>query len=79
MTKKQAGEKRVYSTYTFHIAVDHQRKSGLEFKQVRKQELMPRPWRDDTFWLASLGLFSFLSYRTQDHQPNHKVPSPLDH
>jgi hypothetical protein len=24
----------------FHIAVHHQRKSGLELKQVRKQELM---------------------------------------
>jgi hypothetical protein len=40
MTKKQVGEERVYSTYTFHIAIDHQRKSGLELKQVRKQELM---------------------------------------
>jgi hypothetical protein len=30
----------------FHAAVHHQRKSGLELKQVRKQELMQRPWRD---------------------------------
>jgi hypothetical protein len=30
------------------------RKSGLELKQVRKQELMQRPWRDVTYWLASL-------------------------
>jgi hypothetical protein len=30
----------------FHTAVHHQRKSGLELKQVRKQELMQRPWRD---------------------------------
>jgi hypothetical protein len=28
----------------FHAAVHHQRKSGLELKQVRKQELMQRPW-----------------------------------
>ena len=28
----------------FHTAVHHQRKSGLELKQVRKQELMQRPW-----------------------------------
>jgi hypothetical protein len=34
MTKKQVGE-RVYSAYTFLIGVDHQRKSGLELKQVR--------------------------------------------
>jgi hypothetical protein len=39
MTKKQVGEERVYSAYTFHVAVHHQRKSGLELKQVRKQEL----------------------------------------
>jgi hypothetical protein len=25
MIKKQAGEERAYSAYTFHIAVDHQR------------------------------------------------------
>jgi hypothetical protein len=39
MTKKQIGEKRVYSFYTSIL------KSGLELKQVRKQELMQRPWR----------------------------------
>jgi len=33
------------------------------------QELMQRPWRDVTYWLASPGLLSLLSYRTQDHQP----------
>jgi hypothetical protein len=32
------------------------RKSGLELKQVRKQELMQRPWRDVPYWLASPGL-----------------------
>ena len=67
MTKKQAGEERVYSAYTFHSAVHHQRKSGLELKQVRKQELMQRPWRDVLYWLASPGLLSLLSYRTQDY------------
>jgi hypothetical protein len=81
MTKKQVGEERVYSAYIFHIAVDHQRKSGLELKQVRKQELMQRPWRDVPYWLASPGLLSLLSYRTQDCQPRdgstHKGPSPL--
>jgi hypothetical protein len=33
MIKKYVGEERVYSTYTFHIAVNHQRMSGLELKQ----------------------------------------------
>jgi hypothetical protein len=37
----------------FHTAVHHQRKSGLELKQVRKQELMQRSWRDVTYCLAS--------------------------
>ena len=59
------------------------RKSGLELKQVRKQELMQRPWRDVLYWLASPGLLSLLSYRTQDYQPRdgptHKGPFPLDH
>jgi hypothetical protein len=40
---------------------------------------MQRPWRDVTYWLASPGLLSLLSYRTQDHQPRdgttHKGPS----
>jgi hypothetical protein len=46
MTKKQVGEERVYSAYTFHIAVHHQRKSGLELKQGKEQELIQRLWRD---------------------------------
>jgi hypothetical protein len=83
MTTKQVGEERVYSSYTFHNAVDHQRMPGLELKQVRKQELMQRPWRDVTFWLASPGLLSLLSYRTQDYQPRYgptcKGPFLLDH
>jgi hypothetical protein len=69
MTKKQVGEERVYSAYIFHIAVHHQRKSRLELKQVRKQELMQRSWRDVTYWLASPGLLSLLAYQTQDYQP----------
>jgi hypothetical protein len=68
MTKKQVGEERVYSASTFHIAIDHQRKSGLELKQVRKQELMQRPWRDISYLLAFSGLLSLLSYRIQNYQ-----------
>ena len=41
----------------------------MELKQVRKQELVQRSWRDATYWLASPGLLSFLSYRIQDYQP----------
>jgi hypothetical protein len=46
-----------------------------------RQELMQRPWRDVTYWLASPGLLSLLSYRTQDYQSRdgttHNEPSPL--
>jgi hypothetical protein len=83
VTKKQVRYKRLYLDYTFHIAVEHQKMSGLELKQVRKQELMQRPWKDGTYWLASPGLLSLLSYRTQDYQPRDgttlKGPFPLDH
>jgi hypothetical protein len=41
MTKKQVGEERVYSAYTSTLLFIT--KSGLELKQVRKQELMERP------------------------------------
>jgi hypothetical protein len=72
------GGKGLFSLH-FHITVHHQRKSGLELKQVRKQELMQRPWRDAAYWLASTGLLSLLFYRTQDYQPEdgttHNVPS----
>jgi hypothetical protein len=72
------GGKGLFSLH-FHIAIHYQRRSGLELKQVRKQELMQRPWRDVLYWLASPGLLSLLSYRTQDHQPRdgttHSVPS----
>jgi len=48
------------SSLHFHMAVHHQRKTGLELTRVRKQELMQRPWKDVTHWLASPGLFSLL-------------------
>jgi hypothetical protein len=60
MTKVSWGGKGLFSLH-FHIAVHHQRKSGLELKQARKQELMQRPWRDVPYWLASLGLLSLLA------------------
>jgi hypothetical protein len=50
------GGKGLFSLH-FHIAVNHQRKSGL--KQVRKQELMQKPWRDVTYWLASPACSAF--------------------
>jgi len=61
--KVSLGGKVLFSLHT-HIAVHHQRKSELEPNQVRKQELMQRPWRDVTYWLVSPVLLSLLSYRT---------------
>jgi hypothetical protein len=52
-------------------------------RELRRQELMQRPWRDITYWLASPGLLSLLSCRTQDHQPREASPTmgplTLDH
>jgi hypothetical protein len=67
---------------TIHFAVHQKKKSGLELIQGRTQELLERPWRGVTYWLASPGLLSLLSYRTQHYQPRdgitHKGPSSLD-
>ena len=78
------GGKGLFSLH-FHIVVHHQRKSELELKQIRKQELMQRPRRDVTYWLASSGLLSLLFYRTQVYQPRDGTthsglgPPPLGH
>jgi hypothetical protein len=50
-TKKQVGEEIVYSAYTSILLFITK---GI--KQVRKQELMQRPWRDVTYWLSSSAL-----------------------
>jgi hypothetical protein len=54
------------------------RKSGLELKQVRKQELMQKPWRDVLYWFAFPGLLSLLSYRRLPaqrwHHPQGNLP-----
>ena len=82
-TKKPVGEERVYSAYTstlLFITKGSQDRNSLRVRTWR-QELMQRPWRDVTYWLASPGLFSLLYYRTQDYQPRdgttHHGLSPL--
>jgi hypothetical protein len=83
MTKKQLGEERVYSAYTSILLFITKGSQDWNLKQVRKQELTQRPWRDVAYWLAYPGLLSLLSYRTEDYQPSdgptHKGTSPLDH
>jgi hypothetical protein len=51
------------------------RKSGLELKQVRKQELIQRPWRDVTYRLVPTGLLSLLSYTTKTTSPEMVPPT----
>jgi hypothetical protein len=80
MIKKQVGEERVYSAY---ISILKEVRTGTQAGHVREQELMQRPWKDVHYWLASPGLLSLHSHRTQDFQPRdgttHKGPFPLDH
>jgi hypothetical protein len=82
MAKKQVGEKRVYSAYTFHIAVYHQGvRTGTQAGQEAGADA--EAMRDVLYWLASPGLLSLLSYRTKitspENCPTHKGPLPLDH
>jgi hypothetical protein len=63
MTKKQVGEERQH----IHIAVHHQRKLGLKIAQGRNLEAGAdaEAMEGAAYWLASPGLLSLLSYRTQ--------------
>ena len=77
MTKKQVGGAKDLFSLHFHVAVHHQRKSGLGLKQVRKQELMLRPWRDFLYWLAFAWLAQLailIDYQPRDGT-NHIRPS----
>ena len=48
-----------------------------------RQELIQTPWRGAAYWIAPPGMFSLLSYRTQDYQPRdgttHKGPPTFDY
>jgi hypothetical protein len=59
MAKKQLGRKG-FIQLTLPHCCSSPRKSGLELKQVKKQELMQRPWRDVIYWLFSLACSAFL-------------------
>jgi hypothetical protein len=74
ITKKQLGRKG-FIQLTIPYCYLSPRKSGLELKQVRKQELMQRPWSYVLYWLASPGLLSLLSYRTKITSPNMVPPT----
>jgi hypothetical protein len=67
--------KKGFIRLTLPYCCSSPRKSGLELKQVKKQELMQRPWRDITYWLAFPGLLSLLSYRTKTASPGMVPPT----
>ena len=76
MTKKQVGEERIYSSYPSTKEVGTGTYTG-------RQEWVQRLWRNAAYWIASPGLFSLLSYRTQYYHPRdgttHNGLSHLDH
>jgi hypothetical protein len=86
MTKKQVGEERVYLAYTSILLFTIKEvRTGTQAGQEAgaDAEAMEGPWRDVSYWLASSGLLSLLSYIIQEYQPRggptHKGPFPLDH
>jgi hypothetical protein len=74
MTKMQV-ERKGFILLTLPYCYSSPRKSGLYLKQVKKQELMQRSWRDVPYWLASTGLLSLLSYRTKTTSPEMISPT----
>jgi hypothetical protein len=68
MTKKQVGEERVYSVYTSTLLFITKGSPDRNSHRAGtwRQELMQRPWRDVTYWLASLAFSacSLIEHRT---------------
>ena len=72
MAKKQVEEEKGLLGLHFQVIV-HWRKSRQELKQGRTLEAGAgtEVKVGEAYCLASPGLLSLLSYRTQDHQPRH--------
>jgi hypothetical protein len=83
MTKEQIGEEGVYSAYTSTLLSITKGSQDRNSHRVGtwRQEWMQKPWGNSAYWLASPGLLSLLSYRTQDDQlrdgTTHNGPSHL--
>jgi hypothetical protein len=81
MTKKQVGEVRVYSAYTSTLLfISKEVRTGT---QAGQEAGVDAEAMEGWYLLACFhSLFSFLSYRTQDHQPrdgtSHSGSSLLD-
>jgi hypothetical protein len=82
MTKKQVGEKRVYSAYISTFLFATKRSQDWYSRSGSRSWCRQRPWRNASHWLASPAFLCLLFYRTQEYQPRdvitHKGPSPLD-
>ena len=70
MTKEQVGEEPVYFTYISKalFIIEESQDRNSTWAGTWRQELTEKPWRGAAYWLASSGLLSPLSYRTQDRQ-----------
>ena len=81
MTKKQVGEERVYSAYISTLLFITER--SQDWTQADQEARANAEAMEGCSLLASSGLLSLLSYRTQGIQPRdgttHKGPFPLDH
>jgi hypothetical protein len=70
ITNKQIVEERIYSAYisTLLFITKGGQNWNSHWAGTWRQKLMQRSWKGVTYWLASLGLLSLVSYRTQDYQ-----------
>lgn len=57
--------------------IQHQRKSGLELKQVRKQKLILWPWRQVFYWLVSLFPLTYSACSLREAKTNTPAMIPL--
>jgi hypothetical protein len=74
VTKKQFREERVYSAYnSILLFITKEVRTGTQAGQGAGADA--EPWRDVTYWLASPGLLSLLSYRTKTTSPEMVPPT----
>ena len=72
-TKKQVGEERVYSAYTSTLLFTKGSQDWNSSRSGSRSWCRGHEWMCLN-WLASPGLLSLLSYRTQVYQPREMVP-----
>lgn len=74
--QKKPGRKGfIRLTYPESQSTEGSQGSNSNWAGICKQELIQRPWGIDTYWLATHGLLSLLSFRSQDQQPTVALPT----